>query len=121
MLFQQNLMIKVYNKYTILAEVANEVLVHLSGSNTIAIEPEKILLIIPEIEIKNLQYLAGFVVPKLYTNFQRIQLVFFINNVVQFYLHACKVETDYSQTLINARDRGGLWKVVRNARYFCGM
>ena len=84
MFFQQNLMIKVYNKYTILAEVANEVLAHLSGSNTIAIEPEKILLSIPEIEIKNLQYLAGFVVHKLYTNFQRIQLVFFINNVVQF-------------------------------------
>ena len=38
---------------TLLAEVANGVLAHLSGSNTIAIEPEKILLSIPEIEMKS--------------------------------------------------------------------
>ena len=37
-------------------------------------------------------------------------------------LRACKVETDVSQTLIEARDRGGLWKVSqKNAICIFGM
>ena len=29
-------------------------------------------------------------------------------------LQACKIESDDSQTLVNARDRGGLWRVNKN-------
>ena len=94
---------------TLLAEVANGLLAHLSGSNKITTEPGEKLLNLPDKEMKSIQYLAGYVIHKLYTRFR-----FSKNSASYFHqqcyliLHACKVETDDSQTLIDARDRGGL-------------
>ena len=99
---------------TLLAEVANEILEHLSGNSTTITTEPKNKISIPDKEMKSLQYLAGFVIHKIYTKFR-----FSKNSASLFHqqccliLHACKVDTDDSQTLIDARDRGGLWKVSK--------
>ena len=104
-----------------MSELANEILVHLSGCKHLELEPKDCRL--PEKELKTLQYLAGFCIHKLYTKFR-----FSRNSASAFHnqycliLHECKVENDDTQALVNVRDRGRLWKVCKkNARYFCGM
>ena len=106
---------------TLMPELANEILVHLSGCKHLELEPKNCSL--PEKELKTLHYLAGFCIHKLYRKFR-----FSRNSARAFHnhncliLHACKVENDDTQTLVNVRDRGGLSKVCKkNARYFCGM
>ena len=56
---------------TLLAEVANEVLVHLSGCKDL--EPEVNVPAVSEKELKSLQYLAGYVIHKLYAKFRFFQ------------------------------------------------
>ena len=104
---------------TLLSEVANEVLVHLSGCMAIKETVVKVANI-PEKELKSLQYLAGFVIHKLYSKFyfSKISSSAF-NEQCCLILHACKVETDDTQTLVNARDRGGLWKVSKRMQDIC--
>ena len=104
-----------------MSELANEILVHLSGCKHLKLEPKVCSL--PEKELNTLQYLAGFCIHKLYTKFR-----FSRNSARAFHnqycliLHAYKVENDDTQALVNVRDRGGLWKVCKkNARYYCGM
>ena len=36
---------------------------------------------------------------------------------MQSVLHACKVENNDPQALVNVRDRGGLWKVCKKMQY----
>ena len=90
---------------TLMSELANEILVHLSGCKHLELEPKDCSL--PEKELKTLQYLAGFCIHKLYTKFR-----FSRNSASAFHnqycliLHACKVENDDTQALVNVRDRG---------------
>jgi hypothetical protein len=96
---------------TLMQEVANDVLIHLSGKN----EEQNLLETKPTIhekEMRSLEYLAGFVIHKL---FKKYRFSKNCNSVFNFQscsiLQACKIETDCNQTLVNARDRGGLWRV----------
>ena len=59
-------------------------------------------------EIKSLHYLAGFVIHKLYKKFKfsKKEKDPVYNSQCCSILHACKVETDVNQTLVN----GGLWR-----------
>ena len=41
------------------------------------------------------------------SNFQKIKIVFIVNSVYQYYC----ADSDDTQTLLNAKDRGGLWRV----------
>ena len=98
-----------------MSELANKILVHLSGCKHLELEAKDCSL--PEKELKTLQYLAGFCIHKLYTKFR-----FSRNSAPAFHnqycliLQACRVEN------VNVRDRGGLWKVCKkNAIYFCGL
>ena len=92
-------------------ELANEILVHLSGYTHLELEPKDCSL--PEKELKTLQYLADFCIHKLYTKFR-----FSKNSSSAFHnqycliLHACKVNDD-TQALVNVCDRGRLWKVCK--------
>ena len=52
---------------TLLAQVANHVLFHLSGTNTSTLNDESPL---KDVEYKSLQYLTGFVIRKLYSSFR---------------------------------------------------
>ena len=61
---------------------------------------------------KVLQYIVGYVVYKLYSKFK------FSKNKDCVYpkqclsiLLCCKIDSDNTQTLINAKDRGGLWRI----------
>ena len=87
-------------------ELANEILVQLSGCKHLEFEPKDCSL--PEKELKTLQYLAGFCIHKFSRNSARA-----FHNQYCLILHACKVENDKTQALVNDRDRGGLWKVCK--------
>ena len=95
---------------TLLREVSTEVLLHMSGGNKVDITPTN--KPIGEKELQSLQYLAGFVIHKLYTRYRKAAAK--KKNVSHFQycsiLKACKVECDENQTLVNVRDRGGLWR-----------
>ena len=97
---------------TLLAQVANHVLFHLSGTNKSTLNDEREGVPLKDVEYKSLQYLAGFVIRKLYSSFRynkkRNNL---FHDQCSGVLQACKVEEDESQTLVN---RGGLWKVNIN-------
>ena len=88
-----------------MSELANEILVHLSGCKHLELEPKDCI---------TLHYLAGFCIHKLYTKFR-----FSRNSARAFHnqycliLHACEVENDDIQTLVNVRDRGRLSKVYK--------
>ena len=65
-----------------------------------------------DVEYKSLQYFAGFVIRKLYSSLLQQEkeiICFMISVVVCFKL--VRLKKMKSQTLVNARDRGGLWKV----------
>ena len=55
---------------TLLAQVANHVLFHLSGTNTSTLNDESEGVPLKDVEYKSLQYLAGFVIRKLYSSFR---------------------------------------------------
>ena len=100
---------------TLLLQVANHVLFHLSATNTSTLNDESKGVPLKDVEYKSLQYLAGIVIRKLYSSFRynkkRNNL---FHDQCSSVLQACKVEEDESQTLVNARDGGGLWKVNIN-------
>ena len=97
---------------TLMSELANEILVHLSGCKHLELEPKDCSL--PEKELKTLQYLAGFCINKLYTKFRFSRnSASALHNQYCLILHACKVENDDTRALVNVRDRGGLWKVCK--------
>ena len=106
---------------TLMSELANEILVHLSGCKHLELEPKDCSS--PENELKTLQYLAGFCIHKLYAKFRFSRnFARAFHNQYCLILHACQVENYDTQALVNVRDRGGLSKVCKkNARYFCGM
>ena len=92
-----------------MSEVANLLLSHLSGAENLdgTKEPESL----SAKEEKSLQYLAGFILHKLYSKIFYSTKGRDIYQQILYLLQACKVEIDESQTLINAVDRGGLWRV----------
>ena len=94
---------------TLMSEVANLLLSHMSGVENFDVTkaPEPL----SAKEEKSLQYLAGFILHKLYSKFLYSGKAKSTCQQIISILHACKVENDDTQTLINARDRGGLWKV----------
>ena len=62
--------------------------------------------------MKNFKYIVGHVVHKLYSKFK------FSKNKDCVYskqclsiLLCCKIDSDDTPTLVNAKDRGGLWRV----------
>ena len=70
-----------------------------------------------ERELKSLQHIIGYVVHKLYSEFK------FSKNTDCVYskqcvsiLLCCKIDSDDTQTSINAKDRGGLWRVNETAQ-----
>ena len=100
----------------LMTEAANHILIHLSGgSDKVSLQPpssKKSEHVLADRNFKSLQYIAGYIVHKMYTKFK------FSNNYKSDHslqtlsiLNACKVEHDDSQTLVNLNDRGGLWKV----------
>ena len=99
----------------LMTEAANHILIHLSGgSDIVSLQPpsKKSEHVLADRDFKSLQYIAGYIVHKMYTKFK------FSNNYKSDHsqqtlsiLKACKVEHDDSQTLVNLNDRGGLWKV----------
>ena len=102
---------------TLMAEVSTAILFHLSGKNSatdITNKEQCTQNKLGDNEMKSLQYLSGYIIHKLYTKFR-----FSKNSASKFneqcclILHACKIDSDDSRTLVAARDRGGLWKVSK--------
>ena len=95
----------------ILTEVGNHILLHLSSKDTKtvpAVKPSSIT----DKELKCLQYVAGFVLHKLHSKFKFAKKwSSSFNRPCIAILQACKTDFDASQTLVNVRDRGGLWRV----------
>ena len=107
----------------LMAEVGNHILLHLSGSKITDLSSPVSTL--SENEIKSLQYLSGYIIHKFYTKFQ-----FSKNRESEFnrqcvaILQACKIDSDETQTLVNVRDRGGLWRTngkIQDVFYQCEM
>lgn len=94
---------------TLMSEVAILLLSHLSGVENLDGTKEPESLSVKEEE--SLQYLAGFILHKLYSKFLYSTKGRSTYQQIISILQACKVESDDTQTLINARDRGGLWRV----------
>ena len=94
---------------TLMSEVANLLLNHLSGVEDLDVskDPEPL----SAKEEKSLQYLAGFILHKLYSKFLYSGKGRSTCQQIISVLQGCKVESDDTQTLINVRDRGGLWRV----------
>lgn len=104
----------------LMTEVANHILVYLLNDEEHTTSPSlyssKQVNGISDKENKCLQYISGYIVRKLHNKFRmsdgyksnefNIQCVSILKSV--------KIESDESQTLVNARDRGGLWRVNRN-------
>ena len=96
---------------TLMSEVANLLLNHLSGVEVGNLDGTKEPKSLSAKEEKSLQYLAGFILHKLYSKFFYSRKGRSTYQQIISILQACKVESDDTQTLINARDRGGLWRV----------
>ena len=94
---------------TLMSELANMSLNHLSGVDAVNFGTKEPTKSFSE-EEKSLQYLSGFILHKLYSKF-RYSMNRSTNQQFISILQACKVEHDDTQTLMNARDRGGLWRV----------
>jgi hypothetical protein len=99
----------------LMSEVANHLIIYLSDKNTDTSDPQVAVTSITDKETKCLQYVSGFILHKLHNKFR------FSKNCSNVYnrqcvaiLQACKIDSDDTQTLVNARDRGGLWKVNKN-------
>ena len=95
----------------LLTEIANHILSLRSNSRYQLLEKgSSTLPTISERELKSLQYIAGYVVHKLYKKYR------FCKNKNSEYnkqcatiLLSCKIDSDSSQSLINKRDYGGLY------------
>ena len=121
-LLTANLIESKFNDMTIsnilLTEVANLMLCHLNGVDIDAIQLQSPTTsssgyLLGEKELKSLQYIAGYIVHKLYKKYRYSKAYKCSDQgkLMVTILQACKVEVDESQTLVNIRDRGGLWKV----------
>ena len=100
----------------LMTEAANLILIFLSDIDVNTNDgPAEVISSITEKETKCLQYISGFIVHKLYKKY-RFNSASSSNYNTQCLaiLKACKVDSDASQTLVNARDRGGLWRVNKN-------
>lgn len=96
----------------LMTEVANHVIIHLTKKNTDTVDSNKVFTSISDREMKCLQYISGYIVHKFHSKFRfSKQCASNFNRQCVAILQACKIDTDDSQTLVNARDRGGLWKV----------
>ena len=63
-------------------------------------------------ELKSLQYIIGYVVHKLYSKFKFSKNKDCVcSKQCLSILLCCKIDSDDTQTLINTKDRGGLWRV----------
>ena len=99
----------------LMTEVANHILIHLSGINTATNNPPEVISSITDKEMKCLQYISGYIVQNFHNKFRFGKS--FSNNYNRqcvAILKACKVDSDETQSLVNARDRGGLWRVNKN-------
>ena len=97
----------------LMTEAANLILIFLSGVDVQSNDgsPE-IISSITEKETKCLHYISGCIIHKLYKKFRFTKSSSSsYNTQCLAILQACKVESDELQTLVNARDRGGLWRV----------
>ena len=92
----------------LMTEAANHILIHLSGgSDIVSFQPptsKKSEHVLADRDFKSLQYIAGYIVHKMYTKFK------FSKNCKSDHsqqtlsiLKACKVEHDDSQTLVNVK------------------
>ena len=97
---------------TLLHKVANDMLQHLSDVKEKLTPVMETTFDISNKEIKCLHYLAGFVIHKLYKKFKfsKKEKDPVYNFQCCLILRACQVETDVNETLVNVRDRGGLWR-----------
>ena len=68
--------------------------------------------------MKTLEYLAGFVSINYIQNFVFQGILLVLHNQYCLILHACEVENDDTQALVNVRDRGELWKVWKKCKIF---
>ena len=99
-----------------MTEAANHILIDLSGgSDIVSLQPplsKKSEHVLADRDFKSLQYIAGYIVHKMYTKLK------FSNKYKSDHsqqmlsiLKDCKVGHDDSQTLVNLNDRGGLWNI----------
>ena len=102
----------------LLAEIGNHLLSFFNKSECKLQEnPLSTSKVISERDQKNLQYIAGYAVHKLYTKFK-----FSKNKDTEYckqcssILLCCMTDSDSAQTLINSQDRGGLWRVNDNVQ-----
>ena len=97
---------------TLMAEVSTAILFHLSGKNSATYISSKEQCTQNKLDDNEMK--TGYIIHKLYTKCR-----FLKNSASKFneqcclILHICKIDSDDSQTLIAARDRGGLWKVSK--------
>lgn len=102
---------------TLMIEVAHGLVNHLNKNTVMPIIDDNTKTAsqsLSEKELFSLQYVSGYVVKKLFTRFRYGRLS--KNEIARTYatlLQSFKVTLDDSQKLINAKDRGGLWKVNR--------
>lgn len=115
-LLDENLLPSKFHDITLtnilMMEVGNLVLIHLDSGFKNQSQPEKKVSPVSENEIKCLQYVSGYIIHKLHNKF-RFSKSFskYYNRQCVAILKACKVDVDHTQTLVNIRDRGGLWRV----------
>ena len=104
------------NTNILMSEVANHILIYLSDINMNTNNgPPEVISSITEKEINCLQYISGYIVHKLHNKFRFSKSCSNgYNRQCVAILKACKIESDNTQTLVNARDRGGLWRVNKN-------
>ena len=96
-------------------EVANHVVIHLSDINTDTNDPPEDISSITDQEVKCLQYISGYIVQKFHNKFRFSKSCSTnYNRQCDAILKAFKVDSDDTQTLVIARDRGGLWRVNKN-------
>ena len=118
-LFLDNLLPKKFKHRSItnllMQEVANQILVHLTDSKLSTLETHSTTSSsLTEKDRNKLQYLGGYILHKLHSKFRfGKDWSRQYNKACAAILEACRVENDTSQTLVNIRDRGGLWRVEK--------
>ena len=119
-LFSENLLPNKFEYHItniLMAEAAKHIYIYLEGidvkgTTKSSCEPP----VVTDKEIKCLQYVSGYIVHKLYRKyrFSRKNASDNFHTQCVAILQACKIDSDDSQTLVNVRDRGGLWRVNKN-------
>ena len=118
-LFLDNLLPKKFKHRSItnllMQEVANQILSHLTDSRLSTLEtPSTTSSFLTEKDRNKLQYLGGYILHKLHSKFRfGKDWSRQYNKECATILEGCRVENDTSQTLVNIRDRGGLWRVEK--------